>query len=45
MKQAKQLIQTNPAQASEEVGELLKGKNKKNVLYFSFIFMQEKTGL
>ena len=27
----KSLIQTNPAQASEEVGELLKGKNKKNV--------------
>ena len=27
----KNLIQSNPAQASEEAGELLKGKNKKNV--------------
>ena len=27
----KNLIQSNPAQASEEDGELLKGKNKKNV--------------
>ena len=27
----KTLIQSNPAQASEEAGELLKGKNKKNV--------------
>lgn len=27
----KGLIKTNPGQASEEVGELLKGKNKKNV--------------
>ncbi len=27
----KDLIKTNPGQASEEVGELLKGKNKKNV--------------
>lgn len=27
----KSLVQTNPAQASDEAGELLKGKNKKNV--------------
>ena len=27
----KSLVQTDPAQASEEAGELLKGKNKKNV--------------
>lgn len=26
----KELIQTNPAQASEEAAQLLKGKNKKN---------------
>ena len=27
----KSLVQTNPEQASEEAGTLLKGKNKKNV--------------
>ncbi len=31
VEQVKSLIKTNPEQASETVGELLKGKNKKNV--------------